>query len=117
MDVLFLLIAISCVLLALVSAFSTLGLSPTAEKIADKVIYGSCAAALMSVLLAALFLWAYEPLRVDQRTIAHSVDPPLPRWPAAVRANANSTSHCLRRALHDRRLTPPGDLQPSLSGS
>ena len=75
MDVLFLLIAISCVLLALVSAFSTLGLSPTAEKIADKVIYGSCAAALMSVLLAALFLWAYEPLRVDQRTIAHSVDP------------------------------------------
>jgi hypothetical protein len=74
MDVLFLLIAISCVLLALISAFATLGLSPTAEKIADKVIYGSCAAALMSVLLAALFLWVYEsPRHVDQRTIAHSV--------------------------------------------
>jgi hypothetical protein len=56
------------VLLALISAFATLGLSPTAEKIADKVIFGSCAAALMSVLLAALFLWAYEsPVRVDRR--------------------------------------------------
>ena len=74
MDVLFLLIAIGCVLLALISAFATLGLSPTAEKIADKMIYGSCAAALMSLLLAALFLWVYEsPLRADQRPIAHSV--------------------------------------------
>jgi nitrogen fixation-related uncharacterized protein len=74
MDVLFLLIAIACVLVALFSAFATLGPSPTAARIADKVIYGSCAAALMSVLLAALFLWVYEsPRHVDQRTIAHSV--------------------------------------------
>ena len=71
MDVVFLLIAISCVVLALISAFATLGLSQTAEKIADKVIYSSCAAALMSVLLAALFLWGYESSRhVDRRSVA-----------------------------------------------
>jgi hypothetical protein len=58
MGVLFLLIAISCVLLALISAFATLGLSPTVEKMADTVIYGSCAAAIISTALAALFLWA-----------------------------------------------------------
>jgi hypothetical protein len=60
MDVLFLLIAISCVLLALISAFSTLGLSPAAEKRADRVIKGNCIAALVSVVLAALFLISFH---------------------------------------------------------
>jgi hypothetical protein len=60
MDVLFLLIAIACVLVALFSAFATLGPSPAAERIADKVIYGSCVAALISAALAALFFpWAH----------------------------------------------------------
>jgi hypothetical protein len=56
MDLLFLLVAIACLLVALISAFATLGLSSAVEKIADRVIRGSCIAALVSVVLAALFL-------------------------------------------------------------
>jgi hypothetical protein len=60
MDVLFLLIAIACVLVALFSTFATLGPSPAAARIADKVIYGSCVAGLISVALAVLFFtWAH----------------------------------------------------------
>ena len=61
MDVLFLMIAIACVLVALFSAFATLGPSPAAARIADKVIYGSCVAAFISVVLAVLFFftWAH----------------------------------------------------------
>jgi hypothetical protein len=54
MDLLFLLVAIACLLVALISAFATL--SSAVEKIADRVIRGSCIAALVSVVLAALFL-------------------------------------------------------------
>jgi hypothetical protein len=45
---------------ALFSAFATLGPSPAAARIADKVIYGSCVAGLISVALAVLFFaWAH----------------------------------------------------------
>jgi hypothetical protein len=37
-----------------------LGLSPAVEKIADRVIKGSCIAALVSVVLAALFLISFH---------------------------------------------------------
>jgi hypothetical protein len=56
MDLFFLAVAIACLLVALLSAFATLALPPSAEKIADGVIKGSCTAALLSVVLAALFL-------------------------------------------------------------
>jgi hypothetical protein len=61
MDVLFLLIAIACVLVALFSTFATLGASRAAERIASNVIYGSCVAAFISVVLAVLFFftWAH----------------------------------------------------------
>ena len=41
MDVLFLLVAIACLLTALLAALGTLGLSPAIEKIADRVIKGA----------------------------------------------------------------------------
>ena len=53
-------ILIACLLVALISAFATLGLSPAVEKIADRVIKGSCIAALVSVVLAALFLISFH---------------------------------------------------------
>jgi hypothetical protein len=56
MDLFFLLIAIACLLAALLAAFATLGLSPAVEKIADRVIKGACVAALISVVLAPWFL-------------------------------------------------------------
>jgi hypothetical protein len=56
MDMFFLMVAIAWLLVALLSAFATLGLSPPAEKIADGVIKGSCSVALVSTVLAALFL-------------------------------------------------------------
>jgi len=60
MDVLFLLIAIAWVLVALFSAFASWGPSPAAARTADKVIYGSCVAGLISVALAVLFFtWAH----------------------------------------------------------
>jgi hypothetical protein len=56
MEMFFLLVAIVCILTALLAAFGTLGLSPAIEKIADRVIKGACIVALISVVLAALFL-------------------------------------------------------------
>jgi hypothetical protein len=56
MDLIFLLVAIACMLVALLTAFATLGLSLVAENIADRVIQGACIAALLSVVVAALFI-------------------------------------------------------------
>jgi hypothetical protein len=56
MEMSFLVVAIACILTALLAAFATLGLSPAIEKIADRVIKGACIVALISVVLAALFL-------------------------------------------------------------
>jgi hypothetical protein len=56
MDLFFLMFAIAWLLVALLSAFATLGLSPPAEKIADGVIKGSCTVAPVSVVLATLFV-------------------------------------------------------------
>ena len=56
MEMFFLVIAIACILTALLAAFAALGLSPAIEKIADRVIKGACIVALISVVLAALFL-------------------------------------------------------------
>jgi hypothetical protein len=52
----FFLVAIACILTAVLAAVGTLGLSPAIEKIADRVIKGACIVALISVVLAALFL-------------------------------------------------------------
>ena len=56
MDLLFLMVALGWLLVALISAFATLGLSPPATKIADGLIKGSCTIALVSIVLAVLFL-------------------------------------------------------------
>jgi hypothetical protein len=56
MEVFFLLVAIACILTAVLAAIGTLGLSAAIEKIADRVIKGACIVALISVVLAALFL-------------------------------------------------------------
>ena len=49
-------IAIACILTAVLAAIGTLALSPAIEKIADRVIKGACIVALISLVLAALFL-------------------------------------------------------------
>jgi hypothetical protein len=54
MDLIFLLVAIACILVALLAAFATLGLSSVTENIADRLIKGACNAALLSVVVAAL---------------------------------------------------------------
>jgi hypothetical protein len=60
MDLLFLMVALAWLLVALLSAFATLGLSPPATKIADGVIKGSCTVAFVSSVLAALsLLWSH----------------------------------------------------------
>jgi hypothetical protein len=56
MEVFFLLVAIACILTAVLAAIGTLALSPAIEKIADRVIKGACIVALISLVLAALFL-------------------------------------------------------------
>jgi hypothetical protein len=57
-DVIFLMIAIAFVLLALLFVVTTLNASPTVRRIANRVVYGSCVAALISVMLAAwLSFW------------------------------------------------------------
>ena len=56
MEMFFLVVAIAGILTALLAAFATSGLSPAIEKIADRVIKGACIVALISVVLAALFL-------------------------------------------------------------
>ena len=56
-DVIFLMMAIVLVLVALLSVVATLNASPTVTRIVNRVIYGSCVAALVSVVLAAWFLF------------------------------------------------------------
>ncbi len=56
-DVIFLMMAIVFVLVALLSVVATLNASPTVRWIVNRVIYGSCVAALVSVVLAAWFLF------------------------------------------------------------
>ena len=54
-DVAFQIIAVSFLIVALSAAVATLNASPRARRISNRVIYGSCAAALVSVVLA---VWA-----------------------------------------------------------
>ena len=56
-DVIFLMTAIAFVLVALLSTVGTLNAPPTVTQIANGVIYGSCVAALVAVVLAAWFLY------------------------------------------------------------
>jgi hypothetical protein len=55
-DVTFLLIAIAFVISATLAALATTSASPTVRAIADKVVNGSAAAVLISVVLAVWFL-------------------------------------------------------------
>ena len=55
-DVIFLMIAIVFVLVAFATAFATMGASTKVRRITNRVIYGSCVAALASVVLAVWFL-------------------------------------------------------------
>jgi hypothetical protein len=56
-DVIFLMMAIVFVLVALLSVVATLNASPTVRRIVNRVIYGCCVAALVSVVMAAWFLY------------------------------------------------------------
>jgi hypothetical protein len=56
-DVAFLMTAISFLMVAFLAAVATLNASPKVSGIANKVIYGSCVAALVSVALAVWFLF------------------------------------------------------------
>ena len=56
-DVFFLMIAIVFVLGAFLLTVATTSASPAVRRIANRVIYGSCVAALVSVMLAAWFLF------------------------------------------------------------
>ena len=56
-DVVFLITAIAFVLVALVTIVATLNAGPTVRRLANRVIYGSCVAALVSVVLAAWILF------------------------------------------------------------
>jgi hypothetical protein len=55
-DVAFLIIAISFLLVAFLTAVATLNASPRLMRIGHRVILGSCVAALVSVVLAVWFL-------------------------------------------------------------
>jgi hypothetical protein len=55
-DVTFLMIAISFLMLAFLSAVAMTSTSPTVRRIANRVSFGSCVAALVSVVLAVWFL-------------------------------------------------------------
>ena len=55
-DVTFEMIAVSFLIVALVAAVATLNASPRARRISNSVIFGSFAAALVSVVLAVLSL-------------------------------------------------------------
>ena len=56
-DVVFLMTAIAFVLVALLTIVATLNAGPTVRRLANRVIYGSCVAALVPVVLAAWFLF------------------------------------------------------------
>jgi hypothetical protein len=53
----FLMIAISFLIVAFLSAVATVNAGPRVRRIANRVIYGSCFAALVSVVLAVWFLF------------------------------------------------------------
>jgi Na+/H+-dicarboxylate symporter len=56
-DVAFLMIAISLLMVAFLTAVASANASPKVRRMANKVIYGSCVAALVSVALAVWFLF------------------------------------------------------------
>jgi len=56
-DVVFLMIAISFLMVAFLGAVATLNASPRVRRIANGVSYGSCVAALVSIALAVWFLF------------------------------------------------------------
>ena len=56
-DVAFLMIAISLLMVAFLTAVATLNASPKVSRIANRVIYGSCVAVLVSIALAVWFLF------------------------------------------------------------
>jgi hypothetical protein len=55
-DVAFEMIAISFLIVALLAAVATLNASPRVRRISNRVIYGSCVAAVVSVVLAVWLL-------------------------------------------------------------
>jgi hypothetical protein len=56
-DVAFLMIAISFLMVAFLTTVATMNASPTVKRIANWVIYGSCFAALVSMVLAVWILF------------------------------------------------------------
>lgn len=56
-DVIFLMIAISFLMVAFLSAVAMTSASPRVRRIANRVSYGSCVAALVSIVLAVWFLF------------------------------------------------------------
>jgi hypothetical protein len=56
-DVALLMTAISFLMVAFLAAVATLNASPKVSRIANRVIYGSCVAALVSIVLAVWFLF------------------------------------------------------------
>jgi hypothetical protein len=56
-DVAFLMIAISFLMVAFLTAVATLKASPAVRRITNRVVYGNCVAALVSVVLAVRFLF------------------------------------------------------------
>ena len=56
-DVIFLMIAIVFVLVAFLLTVATTGTSLRVRRVANRIIYGSCVAALISVVLAVWFLF------------------------------------------------------------
>jgi ABC-type iron transport system FetAB permease component len=55
-DVIFLMIAMSFLMVAFLTAVATTNASPRVRRLANRVSYGSCVAALVSVVLAVWFL-------------------------------------------------------------
>jgi hypothetical protein len=56
-DLAFLMIAISFLMVAFLTAVATTNASPRVRRIANRVSYGSCVAALVSIVLAVWFLF------------------------------------------------------------
>jgi hypothetical protein len=56
-DVIFLMIAISFLMVAFLSAVAMTSASPRGRRIANRVSYGSCVAVLVSIVLAVWFLF------------------------------------------------------------
>ena len=56
-DAAFLMIAISFLMVAFLAAVATLNAPQKVRRIANRVIYGSCVAALVSIVLAVWFLF------------------------------------------------------------